>query len=289
MKNIGVFGLGAIGSLVVSKLNPQHNLFYFNRSHKENIRVKYNGNLFSTLITINSNQRPVLDWLIICLKEHQYADALPDLRLLFSENTKIVVLRNGLYHRKSVDPHEKKMSVLPCLVDCSVNKVERSLYQQLSKAIFFLPENILGKKFSELFIENSCEFIFTENFLLESWKKLILSSVVGGIMILYEKPAEIFTNIEILKQTKQLLNELITIAYYENVSLPDEFYIETIKKIIEYPEDKSSSMLTDMQSNKFIELNAKNGVFQSIALSHNLQTPINDLICKKIVQFNAQL
>lgn len=50
LKKIGILGLGAIGSVIATALkkNEATHLFYYNRSAKDQLRLKYQDALFQT-------------------------------------------------------------------------------------------------------------------------------------------------------------------------------------------------------------------------------------------------
>ena len=77
MKNIGIFGLGAIGSLLTKYVtrNKENNYLFFNRSAKDVVKIKYQKKIDEIPITLAGQFQGKLDWIFICLKEYQHTDA----------------------------------------------------------------------------------------------------------------------------------------------------------------------------------------------------------------------
>ena len=76
---VGILGIGAIGSVIMTGLfrNENLKLHHFNRSKKEMAMVQFFDTVYSIPLNIQQDIFiPIkLDWLIICLKEHQFENA----------------------------------------------------------------------------------------------------------------------------------------------------------------------------------------------------------------------
>lgn len=84
--NIGIFGVGAIGTVVAFALNQNHNIYYFNRSDKITLNlIAPDNKLRSKNINLSKTEDNLnLDWLIICIKEYHYEKAINDISTLIS-------------------------------------------------------------------------------------------------------------------------------------------------------------------------------------------------------------
>jgi len=180
---IGVLGIGAIGSVIVSYLRPSVSLYCFNRSKKEVIRIWRFGN--DVVIPVdctnstNSTNPQILDWLIICLKEYQFIEAKHWFENLITQKTKVVVIRNGLGFKESLLPFTLSENILECIIDCSTQLLENGYYHQLSKPILTVLKSELSNKFTEIFNTNEIIINQVQDFKTESWKKVCQSSTLG--------------------------------------------------------------------------------------------------------------
>ena len=77
--SVGILGIGAIGSVISSILfeNKELDLHFFNRSPRQNLKIKKGDNFRELAIKCETELTDSipLDWLIICLKEHQFISA----------------------------------------------------------------------------------------------------------------------------------------------------------------------------------------------------------------------
>jgi len=79
------------------------------------------------------------------------------------------------------------------------------------------------------------------------------------------------------------------VAKADGAKIESEFSEMLLNKILQYPKDKGSSMLTDRINGNKIELEAKNGAISKMAKAYGIDTPINDIFCtliEKIEQLN---
>ncbi len=280
--NIGILGIGAIGSIIASLLQEttSSKLFYYNRTAKNSIKIKSENNTFTIPIHVETTStNPVnLDWLIICLKEHQYVDAMTWFQKLINPKTKVVVIRNGIQLKESLLKFTSEQNILECMIDCPVQPIENGFYKQLKKPVITLPSNTLTCSFQRLFKKNQCEIKVTSDFKTESWKKLCESATLGAILCLSGETCWVFKDEKLRVLYRNILKETILIARADGAKIEDLFIDDMLTKLTNYPKTKGSSMLTDRLSGKPIELGAKNGIISKLAKQYNIETPINDLI-----------
>ena len=116
---VGILGIGAIGSVIITGLfkNKNLELHHFNRSKKEVAMVQFFDTFYSIPLNIQQDIFiPIkLDWLIICLKEHQFEIAKNLFQKLISQKTKIAIIRNGIDLKKPLLPFAKENHILECI------------------------------------------------------------------------------------------------------------------------------------------------------------------------------
>lgn len=277
--NIGVLGIGAIGTIVSLELKDNNRIYYYNRTQKSNLKLQFQDTLFKKNILLNSSDNAItLDWLIICLKEYHYKNISNLLKKLISKNTKVAVIRNGINLKDYILPYTDNKNIIECIIDCPVQQENENYYTQLKKGVITLDKKASLFDFDTLFKKRNLEFHFSKDFKTDSWKKLIESSAIGGILCLSGKTAEIFNDAQIVELYIKIVKEGIEVANRENAKITPEFISFLIKRIQNLPPNKGSSMLTDRLNGNLIEIYAKNGVISSLSRKHGVSTPINDLI-----------
>jgi len=274
-RKVGVFGVGAIGSVLVKYLsaNTSIKLFCFNRGEKNDIKVWYKSELYSTSLSLSSHTDQELDWLIICLKEYHYKEAIPELYQLIGPMTKIAIFRNGLDLSSSLVSISNKENILETIIDCSVQENELGEYVQYARPKITLPQSILATEFIALFSIGDIEIAQSENFLKLQWEKLIESSSLGSIQALTGQTCSVFEDENQVEKYEELILEGIKVAESEGVSLDQEYKTNLLLKLKSYPTSKGSSMLTDKLAGKVLELDAKIGIIVKKGLANRVDIP----------------
>lgn len=275
MVKVGIFGVGSIGSLLAKYLeeNNSNQCYFFNRQQKEKTKIVFNKQLSTISLNPINNYNIELDWLIVCLKAYHYHEAMTDLRKLTTPKTKVAIFRNGLELSSNFQHFVSKEKILETIIDCSVQLSEDGNYIQYRKPIISIPSSTLGTKFIKLFALSDIDFIMTESFQVDQWKKLIESASLGSIQCLTSQPCVVFKDHKWLKIYKELINEGIKVAQSEGISLSLDFKLDLLQKLKKYPDDKGSSMLMDKLSGKQIELEAKTGAIVKIANKNGISVP----------------
>ncbi|GAA4271180.1 ketopantoate reductase C-terminal domain-containing protein [Aquimarina gracilis] len=287
---IGILGIGSIGSVIsyLLKENKFLDLFYYNRTPKSHIKILFEGSEHNVSIDKLNNFNKKLDWLLICLKEHQYKSAENLLIKLINPDTKVVSVRNGLNHKAHLLKYTRQENILECIIDCPTQLKQNGIYEQLREPIITLPKSRLATGFENLFVRRSIDINQVEDFKTESWKKVCESSALGAILCLSGETCWIFQDREMLDLYKSTLKETVQVAKADGASIEDDFVDEMVVKLLSYPKEKSSSMLLDRLKGNPIELGAKNGVITEIGKQRGVPTPINDLFVTLLKKTNAK-
>ncbi len=288
---VGILGTGAIGSAIsyLLQANTSLDLHFYNRTLKDTVKVLYNGIESEILLDDINNYNQELDWLIICLKEHQYNSATSTLLKLVRPHTKLVSIRNGLYHKEPLLEYTKEENILECIIDCPTQQKQDDIYQILRKPILTVPESKLARDFENLFQGENATIKQTFDFKTACWKKVCESATLGAILCLSGETCWVFQDDELLELYKTALKESIQVAIADGAKIEVDFIDKMIAKLLSYPPEKSSSMLKDRLNEKPIELGAKNGVIVEQGKQNGVLTPINDLFVKLLKKTNTTI
>ena len=276
---VGIIGIGAIGSVISFSLDETNELYYFNRSNRESITVSRAGNLATRAIELSSyDDKLNLDWLIICLKEYHISAAISSIVKLIHTDLKIAVIRNGLELKAPYDKYLDPKNIVECIIDCPTQYTPNGHYLQLRKPQIKTSSNRYFQEFEALFSPNQVDISSTRDFHTETWKKIIESSALGGILAYYGKTCAILEDIEILDMFKKVLDECIAVAIADGAKIESNFRDRLIEKTLNYPDDKGSSMLSDKLLGRPIEWNAKNGIIVRVGKHHGINTEMNNTL-----------
>ena len=281
---IGILGVGAIGTIVAYHLhkNTNNKLSYFSRTKKSHLKLISNNTYFDIPIKIQTSLlNPIaLDWLIICLKANQYEQAQHWFSKLIDSNTKIAVIRNGLRLKDPLLKYASEHKILECIIDCSTALNTNYYYETVSRPIVTIPKHELTAEFQSLFYRSEILIQETNDFKTESWKKLCESATLGALLCLHNDTCRIFKNLDVQQQFRDLIDETITVAQADGAQIEDFFAEQLLSKILNYPDTKGSSMLTDLQLGNPLEFEAKNGIISQLGTHYQIDTPINNKIIK---------
>jgi len=290
MAEIGIFGIGSIGSLLSKYilLTEKHNCYFFNRSPKHEIYITFRKKTFLKSIQLSTNVPKRLDWLIVCLKEYHYEEAMLLLRELIQKDTKIVVFRNGLDLKANFSGLTEEALVLESIIDCPIQKNDRGELIQVYAPKIVLPNTALGKEFIHLLPVNEITFRISDEFKREQWEKLIGSSSLGSVQVLADKPSVILKEEKYLDLFKKLVREGICVAISEGVAIQDDWESKLLNKTLSYPDNKGSSMLSDKMAGRQIELDAKIGVILKKGRANHVEIPNTERVHAEIVKNNNE-
>ncbi|WP_299278431.1 2-dehydropantoate 2-reductase N-terminal domain-containing protein [uncultured Psychroserpens sp.] len=283
---IGVLGIGAIGTVIAYHLqrNNSNVLSYFSRTKKSNLQLVSEGQSIQLPIAVKTSiTYPIaLDWLVICLKEHQFKNATPWFSKLIDKQTQIVVIRNGLQLKKPLLEFAEDHRILECLIDCPTQCNDNGFYQCYDTPKLSVAKSELATRFTSLLSHTNIVINQVADFKTESWKKLCESATLGAILCLHDDTCKIFKNQDIVAHYKALLTESIGVARADGALIEPGFTDKMLDKLLNYPETKGSSMLFDMRQGKPLELGAKNKVISKLGKQYQLHTPLNDFIINRL-------
>jgi len=285
MKYIGILGIGAIGSLLTKYLirNRANRYFYYNRSIKDRILIDFEGNKDDLSIEVTNHQIQKLDWLIVCLKEYHFQDAIPILSKLIGQQTKVAIFQNGINLTDRYTQFSNPSNLLETIIDCPIQRINPNEYKQLRSPKIILPDNLISDEFIRLFSEPSIEITKSDRFNELQWIKLIESSSIGSIQSINKMPCSVFQDEEKLNEFKELVREGIEIAKSEGIKINESLASKLLTKLKSYPLTKGSSMLSDILSGNQLELDAKIGVIVKTAKRNKIKVPESTRIYNSLI------
>jgi 2-dehydropantoate 2-reductase len=171
-----------------------------------------------------------LDWLIICLKEHQFEEAKNLLQKLISRKTKIAIIRNGMELKEPLLPFATEDQILECMINCPTQPDKNQVYQQLGNAMITTAKVDLAIDFQHLFKNKDFQFRQVEDFKPENWKKLLESACLGAITCLTGETCWIFEEEKIRTLFQRLMEEGIQVAKADGPIIPSDFVNYNVRK-----------------------------------------------------------
>ena len=284
---IGIIGIGAIGSVLSLALQDSNDLYYFNRSKRDKLIVEHNGIIENREITLSDfDTKERLDWLLICLKEYHIQKAIPSILKLIHSEIRLAVIQNGLDLKGPYMDYLEEENILECIVDCPTQIIPDGGFLHYSTPKILTATNKNLKVFKSLFQHSKIEIDVASDFHTEKWKKVIESSSLGGILTVMSDTCKVFNDSETLELYRKIVAEGIEVAIADGAEIRSDFKDILISKVLQYPESKGSSMLTDRVNGRPIEWKAKNGIISSIGKLKGIRTDLNDFVCVLLSRTN---
>lgn len=288
MKHIAVVGAGCVGSVIIERLLSSDDRNYSvsvvaNGSRAERLRqhgLTVNG---KTMYVTNTNEiQQNVDLLFVCVKNYDLEKTCEDLKQIITPETIILPLLNSI-------------SPTPFIKVCFPQN--RVLYGYITKIDSFYTEsgfqyNIPGdihfgfEKNSSIsdelqiikrVLENAGFHAFVDQDMKRGiWRKWMLNVGANQVSALTEANYLEFARIpEIEKILRLAMQELLTIACYENVDLGTRDIIEILDYLTTYPYPKETSMLQDIKAHRRTEIDYISGDIIELSHKWNCPCPVN--------------
>ena len=301
-----MFGAGAIGSVLGGLLaKTGHDVTLFGRAwHIDAIRqhgltitglwgdqtIRHLG----TAASLDDIPRdPAFDWIFVCVKAHQTAEAASALPALLGRQTLVCAFQNGLGNYEAliqqvpssrvalgrvifgVEIEPGRVHVTVCADDVLIGAPDETFpYQPLGELATVLKTSGVPTR-------------VTNTILLVLWSKVLYNCALNGLSTLLEVPYG-----KLLEQpaTRQMMQAIIEEAY--RVAAAHRITLEPktaqgycallFERLIPSTAAHRSSMLQDVRRGKPTEIEAMNGAIVRLATQVGLGAPINALVTRLV-------
>jgi 2-dehydropantoate 2-reductase len=146
-----------------------------------------------------------------------------------------------------------------------------------TEAALVLPSGRAAEEVGELLRGAGCRVNCEPDIITASWHKL-LTNALAGFMALSGRRSGMFRRDDVAALSRRYVAECLAVAQAEGARLPDAMVDELVELFRHAPEDMSTSILTDRESNRPMEWDIRNGVISRKARAHGLPTPISDVL-----------
>lgn len=218
-----------------------------------------------------------VDWLLLAVKAHQTAAAGHWLARLAGPDTVVVVLQNGVEHRQRVAPYVGAATVLPSVVWCPAEGLDRHTVRLRGTPELTVPDEPAGHRLAELLLPGGAQVHVRADFDAEMWRKLAMNAL-AGLMALTGRRSGMFRRADVRGLARALAEECRAVAAAEGVRLEESLGVEMADRLATMPPDMGSSILYDRAAGRALEWDARNGVLCRLGAAHGVPTPISDVL-----------
>jgi len=281
---IYILGAGAIGSLFGALLSQKNKVELI--GEKEHI-LKINSQGLKVKGSINKKfylkgnteikEIPENCLILLTTKAHQVKKAIEKIKNLVKNDTKILVLQNGLGQEKIIEKIlTKKCEIIRAITYIACEFLKPGEIKCWIDKKTILPNTKTAKKISILFKEANLKVILTKNLKKEIWRKLIVNSLIGPLTALFQVRNHEIAKKELKKVRLEILREGVKVAEKEGIKFEKNFIERVEKKLKSYT--NFSSMCQDILKKRKTEIDFLNGKIIELAKKHKIEVPINETI-----------
>ncbi|MBT2599755.1 oxidoreductase [Oceanobacillus sp. ISL-74] len=280
MKNFGVIGPGAVGSVIAEILLENGQRVHLLGRNAGEVRIEREGQLSEGTLSVEelSSFQTTLDYIFIAVKGTQLSNVLPIVEKLSHENTVTIICQNGYGQLERINmPHTYQ-----AVVYISGQKKDRTITHFRDRKLI-LPENKDTIALHQFIGESDLDIQISPNYLNDMWFKLIVNLGINSVTALSRNTARILTNEKVRNLCESLIEEGIKIAHAEGI----HFENSTIKDIMDiydgYPPNMGTSMYYDVLNGNPMEIDYIQGFLYRKSQEHGLNTPHIDTVYSLLV------
>lgn len=293
IKNVAICGAGAIGSMIGDRLEKKYGSdFYlmcksdFLAKPLEEDGLTVNGRNFKpVVIRSKANMPGKLDLLLITVKNFHLPSTIEDIRDIIDENTILLPIMNGVYAFNTLTQEFPNNKVLcGIMVKTDTHPVGPGMTDYTTTGEIQVGE---GKPEDAETAEAVYQFLAAAdlcschypNIRQMQFRKWMLNVGVNQVSALTEANFGEFQKIpQIFDLMRKLMNEVREVADAEGIGLTGQDIEELIEFTRKYPDDKQTSMLTDVLEKRPTEIDYFAGDVITYGRKHGIPTPYNDAL-----------
>jgi len=294
MISITIAGIGGVGGFFGGKLASHYEgskdveIHFIARGENEKmireqgLKVEgYGGTFIARPTSVTSEPAGIgkTDFLICCTKSYDLEGSIMQLKPLIGNETVILPLLNG------VDSYEKIKVLLPdanvwqgCVYVVSRLIEPGYVKQSGQRCTMYFGTTAAGETklqmFHKLLIDAGIQAHLPADIILTIWEKYLFISPLATLTTVLNKPVgAILSNEESKNSMWLLMQELYAVAIKNGIPFTSELIPKTWDMITSLPFDATSSMHSDQQKGKRIEVESLTGYVVNLGEKLHIPTP----------------
>jgi 2-dehydropantoate 2-reductase len=285
MPTIAIVGPGAIGGILAAWLaqDPDNAVTVCARTAFDRLEVETpTGRIeVSPRVLIDPADATPVDWVLIATKAYDAAGAAAWLSGLRREDTRVVILQNGVEHVERFAPYVAREWLVPAVIDCPAERTAPGRMRQRGPSWIVVPESAHGRAFVPLFARTNFD-VATGDFTTRAWGKLCINAP-GAISAILMKPTGVIQVDPIAELTRGIVRECLAVGRAEGAKLDDGIVEQVVDGARRAPADSINSLLADRMAGRPMEIDARNGAVVRFGRKHGIPTPLNEMAAALLV------
>lgn len=291
IKTAGIIGTGAVGGMICSLLYEKYGKdFYVIGNEKRSQRIQggltVNGKKIYPSVLNTEREKKPLDLVILCMKNYDLESSLEDLAAAIDENTVILPLLNGVTATdvvKKAFPDNRVLYGIVMRTDAArvgydvTYKTCGEIQLGYARNDKVCAEEVLAAK--EYLADAGLRAVVYPDMLRMLWRKWMINIGANQVSVLTcakFKYFGMFEEIRVLLRAS--MKEILDIAKVENIHLTDQDLEDVVEILVNYPPEKKTSMLQDMEARRRTEIDSFAGTVMKYGEKCGVPTPINTML-----------
>jgi len=272
---VAIVGVGAIGTVVADALDARADVILCRRATTAAMTIEVAGDtrrLEAAVAASPAGLGPV-DYVVVTVKAQDTATVGPWLDALVGPATTVVVLQNGIGHAERVAQWVSADRVIPGIVYIAAEKVARDLVICRDPGALALAAVPAAADFAALFDSNRIAVRLVDDFVTESWTKLVMNSALNTVTALTDRTMEVTTDPSVRPLLRSLLAEGVLVGESEGAKFAPGAAETFLLRMDGLPRNSATSMQLDRRAGRPLEHNYLTGAVLATARANGVAAP----------------
>jgi len=272
---VAIVGVGAIGTVVADALDARADVILCRRATTAAMTIEVAGDtrrLDAAVAASPAGLGPV-DYVVVTVKAQDTATVGPWLDALVGPATTVVVLQNGIGHAERVAQWVSADRVIPGIVYIAAEKVARDLVICRDPGALALAAVPAAADFAALFDSNRIAVRLVDDFVTESWTKLVMNSALNTVTALTDRTMEVTTDPSVRPLLRSLLAEGVLVGESEGAKFAPGAAETFLLRMDGLPRNSATSMQLDRRAGRPLEHNYLTGAVLATARANGVAAP----------------
>ena len=272
---VAIVGVGAIGTVVADALDARADVILCRRATTAAMTIEVAGDtrrLEAAVAASPAGLGPV-DYVVVTVKAQDTATVGPWLDALVGPATTVVVLQNGIGHAERVAQWVSADRVIPGIVYIAAEKVARDLVICRDPGALALAAVPAVADFAALFDSNRIAVRLVDDFVTESWTKLVMNSALNTVTALTDRTMEVTTDPSVRPLLRSLLAEGVLVGESEGAKFAPGAAETFLLRMDGLPRNSATSMQLDRRAGRPLEHNYLTGAVLATARANGVAAP----------------
>lgn len=288
--NAAIIGAGAVGTALGSVLYSNiGNRFSYIALGKREEKIRKNGLLVNSKriypeVTSDIHKRK-LDLVIMCVKNYDLESAILDLKKVIDHNTLILPLLNGVTAVDRIAEAFPQNQVLyGIIMRTDANRTEVNVtYSTLGEIQYGTKKKKENKEIlnavKNFFDEAGVNAKAYDDIIYMQWRKWLVNVGSNQVSVLTGAKFKYFGQFdEIIYLMRDAMQEIVEISKKLNIGLTEKDREEIEQILINYPPEKRTSMLQDLEARRRTEIDYFAGTVVKLGREVGVPTPVNQTL-----------